>query len=73
MKGDVETYHQDNQWHSKIEGETQPFATATTREEGVREGRDRARELHVEHIIRGEDGRIHQRNSYGHDPRTSHG
>jgi hypothetical protein len=72
-KGDVETFHKDDQWHSKIEGEAQPFASTATKEEAVQAGRERARELKVEHIIKGQDGRIHERNTYGHDPRSSRG
>jgi hypothetical protein len=72
-KGDVETYHQNEQWHSKIEGEDQPFATAATKDEAVKAGRERAQVDAVEHIIKNLDGRIHERNSYGHDPRNVRG
>jgi hypothetical protein len=36
----------------------------------VEHGRDMARNSKIEHIIRGLDGRIHERNSYGNDPRS---
>lgn len=71
--GDVETYRRDDRWHSRIEGEAEPFASAGTKDEAVRAGRDGARELRVEHIIKGQEGRIQERNSYGDDPRTIRG
>ncbi|NLS11237.1 DUF2188 domain-containing protein [Nesterenkonia sp. MY13] len=69
-RGDVETYHQDGQWHSRIEGEgSAPFHTSETKFDEVGAGRDEARRRKVEHIIKNLDGTIGQRNSYGHDPR----
>ena len=47
-----------------------PAGPYDTREAAVADGRDSARNLKVEHIIRGLDGRIHERNSYGNDPRN---
>jgi hypothetical protein len=37
------------------------------------EGRERARDARVEHIIRNLDGTIGERNTYGHDPRNTPG
>jgi len=33
-------------------------------------GREMAREAKVEHIIKNKNGRISERNTYGHDPRN---
>jgi hypothetical protein len=41
-----------------------------TRAEAQAAGRDYARAHRVEHIIRNLDGRIGERNTYGHDPRN---
>jgi hypothetical protein len=68
-KGDVETYHQDGAWHSRIEGESEPFASGGTKVQQVAQGRERARADKVEHIIKDLNGRIAERNTYGHDPR----
>lgn len=69
--GDVETFHMDGKWWNRIEGQDDdrqgPYAT---REHAVTDGRDTARDLKVEHIIRGMDGQIHERSTYGHDPRN---
>ncbi|MBF4614990.1 DUF2188 domain-containing protein [Curtobacterium sp. VKM Ac-1376] len=70
MRGDIETYHQDGQWQSKVEGTDDVFGVAHTKREAVVLGRDRARAEKVEHIIRNEDGTIHERSTYGHDPRS---
>jgi hypothetical protein len=43
------------------------------KEVALEHGRDMTRNMKVEHIIRGLDGRIHERNSCGNDPRNIHG
>lgn len=43
------------------------------KEAAVEHGRDMARNLKAEHIIRGLDGRFHERNSYGNDLRNTPG
>lgn len=70
-KGDIETYHENGRWHSRREGTGEaPFSSSATKDEAVRAGRDRARELKVEHIIKNMDGTIAEKNSYGNDPRN---
>lgn len=44
-----------------------------TKDQAVQAGRDLARDRQVEHVIHGTDGRIHERNSYGNDPRDVKG
>ena len=69
-QGDVETYHQDGAWHSRIQGETAPFHTSETKAAETETGRAEARKRKVEHIIKNLDGTIGERNTYGHDPRN---
>jgi hypothetical protein len=71
--GDVETYFHRTEWHSRIEGEADPFHTSDTKERAIEAGRDEARTRKVEHIIKNKDGQIGERNSYGHDPRDVKG
>lgn len=74
MKGDVETFHEGGRWHNRIEGTGEAlFGSAATKAEAQAAGRERAKELKVEHIVKGENGRIAERNSYGHDPRSVRG
>jgi Uncharacterized protein conserved in bacteria (DUF2188) len=69
--GDVQTFHADGKWWNRIEGQSDdPQGPYDTREQAVTDGRDTARNLKVEHIVHGLDGRIHERNSYGNDPRN---
>ncbi|WP_229756513.1 DUF2188 domain-containing protein [Cnuibacter physcomitrellae] len=68
--GDVETFHQDGAWHNRVEGEKGTSSPFKTKAEAVDAGREQARRLEREHIIRNENGQIGERNSYGHDPRN---
>jgi hypothetical protein len=67
--GDVETVHHDGQWWNRVEGTDEEHGPHHTKQEAVEEGRDLARAFKSEHIIKGLDGRIHERSTYGHDPR----
>jgi Uncharacterized protein conserved in bacteria (DUF2188) len=70
-EGDVETYYRDGKWRNKVEGGLPSEPTAhLTKAVAVSVGREMAKQAKVEHIIRKKDGRIGQRNSYGHDPRN---
>ncbi|WP_199199042.1 DUF2188 domain-containing protein [Amycolatopsis sp. CA-128772] len=70
MKGDVETYHQNGQWHNKVEGTTDVLGSHNDKTAAVQQGRELAKERKVEHFIRNMDGKIGERNSYGNDPRN---
>jgi hypothetical protein len=61
--GAVETVHVDGQWWNRVEGQQDRQGPFDTREAAVADGRDMARNLKVEHILHGMDGRIHERNS----------
>ena len=71
--GDVDTFHQDGSWRNKIEGHSTIEGMFDTKSEAVAAGRELARSLKVEHIIRNENGQIAERNSYGNDPRDVKG
>lgn len=71
--GDIETFHQDGAWHNRVEGGETYDDQFPTKADAVTVGRDLARERKVEHIIKNEDGRIAERNSYGNDPRDVRG
>jgi len=68
--GDIETFHKDGSWYNAVEGTDQVSEPFETKEQAKAEGREMARELKVEHIIKGLDGQVHERNTYGHDPRN---
>ena len=68
--GDIETYHINGKWRNRVEALGELPGAYATKEEAVRNGRDEARERKVEHLIRNLDGTIHERNTYGHDPRN---
>jgi hypothetical protein len=67
--GDIETFHEDGEWHNKVEGEAGLLGSYATREDATAQGRQEAMRRHVEHIVRKVDGTIGQRNSYGRVPR----
>ena len=68
-EGDVETFHEGGTWSNKVEGTGEVLGSYPTKSEAQAAGRDEARARKVEHIIRNLDGRIGERNTYGHDPR----
>ncbi|MFJ7213572.1 DUF2188 domain-containing protein [Amycolatopsis sp. NPDC098790] len=70
MKGDIETYHENGQWKNKVEGRSRAANTAATKAEATAKGREMAKDCRAEHIIRNQDGKIGERNSYGNDPRN---
>lgn len=65
--GDVETYYQDGQWRSRVEGKPEPFSSGGTQSEQVARGAGRAWARRVQHVIRDENGQIARRQSYRDD------
>jgi hypothetical protein len=63
--GDVETYYASNLWHNRVEGTEVVFGTDPTRGAAVWAGRARARADATTHVVRGLDGQVQQRHSYG--------
>jgi hypothetical protein len=68
-KGDIETYHDNGRWKNKVEGSSRAAHVYDTKAAG----RDVAKKHRVEHIVRNQDGTIHERSAYGHDPRDMPG
>jgi hypothetical protein len=68
-QGDVATFHKDGAWYNAIEGTDQVSEPFDTKDQAVADGRAMAREAKVEHVIKGLDGAIDERHSYGNDPR----
>ncbi|MFI7606512.1 DUF2188 domain-containing protein [Micromonospora sp. NPDC049366] len=75
VKGDIDTYHQDGQWKNRPEGNVRASSTHETKAEAESTGRDMARDRDAEHVIKNEDGRIGERNTYprSRDPREIKG
>ena len=71
-EGDVETYYADNMWSNRIEGH-EKVGNYQTKDRAIEAGRDLARDLGVEHIIKNQDGTIAERSTYGDDPRKIKG
>lgn len=64
----VETYHEDGQWKSKVQGSSRAAHAGGTKAEQQEIGRQMAQARKTEHTIKNMDGRIGQKNSYGNDP-----
>ncbi|MFC3505723.1 DUF2188 domain-containing protein [Micromonospora krabiensis] len=75
VKGDIDTYHQDGQWKNRPEGNERASSTHDTKAEAESAGREMARDRDAEHVIKNEDGRIGERNTYprSRDPREIKG
>lgn len=67
MKGNVHVAPSDTGWDVRVEG-TGRATCFRTQDEAIRAGSNLARDNRSEHIVHGSDGRIRQRDSYGHDP-----
>lgn len=68
MAKNVHIVPHDNGWAVQIEGNQRATSVHRTQHEAEIAGRERARQNHVEILIHGENGRIRDRDSYGHDP-----
>ncbi|HEX7746143.1 MAG TPA: DUF2188 domain-containing protein [Micromonosporaceae bacterium] len=74
-KGDIDTYHEDGQWKNRPEGTRRATSTHDTKAEAQSAGREMAQDREVEHIIKNQDGKIGERNTYprSRDPRDIEG
>ena len=52
MKGDVETYHEGDQWKNKVEGNSRASSVHDTKKDAQAAGRDMAKSRGVEHVIK---------------------
>lgn len=73
MAGNVHVVPKDNGWAVEMEGGDGPIAVLATQDEAIAEGTERAKLYKVELFIHGKDGKIRERNSFGHDPRNIKG
>jgi len=73
-QGDVHVIHRKEQakWVVEVEG-GRARSSHATKAEAERAGRDLARKNKSELLIHRRDGKITERNTYGHDPRRSKG
>jgi len=56
------------QWAVVGEGNSRAGSLHPTQDEAIRVGKERAKRERAELIVHRRDGRIRERNSYGHDP-----
>ena len=68
--GDIETFHEGEGWHNRVEGSPEVLSSHETKKEAEVAGRMYAMDRKVEPIIKNMNGRIASRNTYGHDPRN---
>ena len=69
-KGDVEVHPQGDSWAVKIQGEGSPRSTHQRKSDAVDSGRALAKSLQVEFVVKNQDGRIAEKDSYGNEPRN---
>lgn len=62
------TKHPDGGWQVKGEGNARATAKTDTQKEAISIAREISRNQESELVIHGEDGRIRQKDSHGHDP-----
>ncbi len=67
-KGDIETYYENGQWKSKVEGSARAAHVGGKKKEQRAIGRGMAESRKVEHIIRKKNGKVKEKISYGNDP-----
>jgi hypothetical protein len=60
--------HPGGGWQNKVEGNQRASNLAPTKAAAQALGREMAIERQTEHKIQNKQGRIRERNSYGHDP-----
>ena len=58
-----------NTWELARQGDTRPMSTYRTQLEAAEVGRRTARREGTEFVLKGRNGRIRDRSSYGNDPR----
>jgi Uncharacterized protein conserved in bacteria (DUF2188) len=68
---DVHVVPQASRWRLEVNGEVGP--TYETQEEAIREGRKVAKQEQGELVLHGQDGKIREKDSHGHDPRNISG
>lgn len=72
-KGDIETYFEGGQWKNRPQGNSRASNVHGTKAEAQGVGREMAMDRKVEHVIKGKDGAVQNKNSYGNDPHPPKG
>lgn len=67
-KHNIHTVPSDKGWAVKQEGQPYPLSQSRTKEEAEKIAVTFAKAYGVEHVIHGKDGKIQDKDSYGHDP-----
>lgn len=60
-------------WANKQEGSKSYTGVSSTKAAAQEKGREKAIDLHAEHVIHNKDGKNSEKNSYGNDPKSSKG
>jgi hypothetical protein len=63
----------DGRWARQKNGTTRAASLHSTQAEAERAARTQAMREHTEMVVKGRDGRIQRRDSFGHDPRSRPG
>ena len=72
-QGDVHVVPADKGWRVEVEGTGRPRSTHKTQLEAAKAARSIARKNKSELLIHGQNGRVRDRSTYGHDPRRTKG
>ena len=72
-KNPIEVRPESGQWVVARQGSSRALSKHPTQKEAEPVGRERARKDKVEFILKGRDGQIGKKDSYGPDPRRSKG
>ena len=72
-KNPIEVRPESGQWVVARQGSSRALSKHPTQKEAEPVGRERARKDKVEFILKGRDGQIRKKDSYGPDPRRSKG
>ena len=63
----------DGKWESVREGSNRPSKVTSTQAEAWEHSKEKARESKGEAFLKGRDGKIRERNTYGNDPHPPKG
>jgi len=72
-KGDVHVVPGDGNWRVEVEGSNRARSTHDTQQQAFEAARQVARQNKSELLLHGRNGKIRERNTYGHDPRRTKG
>jgi hypothetical protein len=67
-KNNLHVVKHNGQWAVKQERQSSPLSTHRTQSTAEKNARTLAKLAHLEVYLHGRDGKIRERNTYGHDP-----